>query len=89
MWRPFAAKFAPPLRPSLAFGLARNHPFVDGNKRIAFASLMVFLRLNGAPFRPPPAKATVVILELAARALDEAGLATWIRAVLERSAPPG
>jgi len=70
------------LAAALAFGLARNHPFVDGNKRIAFAAMMLFLRLNGIPFRPSPAEATAAILALAAGDLDEDGLARWIRDVL-------
>lgn len=67
------------LAASYAFGLARNHPFIDGNKRAAFAAMMLFLRLNGVPFRPSPAEATAVILALAAGEVDEDGLARWIR----------
>src|SRR6266496_2594115 len=48
----------PELAAAYAFGVARNHPFVDGNKRAAFASLMVFLRYNEVAFAPPPAEAT-------------------------------
>ncbi len=72
------------LAASLACGLARNHPFVDGNKRIAFAAMMLFLRLNGVPFRPTPPEAAAAILELAAGTIDEAGLAAWIKDVLAR-----
>ena len=61
-----------------AFGIARNHPFVDGNKRAAFACMMLFLRLNGLRFAPPPAEATAAILALAAGELDEERLAAWI-----------
>ena len=43
-----------PLAASYAFGLARNHPFVDGNKRIAFQAMMTFLRLNDIAFAPEP-----------------------------------
>lgn len=64
---------------SYAFGLARNHPFVDGNKRIAFHSLVVFLRLNSVPFAPDPAQATAMILSLAAGEVAEDGLTRWIR----------
>ncbi|MCW5697272.1 MAG: type II toxin-antitoxin system death-on-curing family toxin [Bauldia sp.] len=66
------------LAAAYAFGIARNHPFIDGNKRTAFAALMVFLRLNGVPFAPPPAEATAIILELAAGTVGEEGLARWI-----------
>src|SRR5262245_34957084 len=46
------------LAAAYAFGLAKNHAFVDGNKRIAFMAMMVFLRANGVRFAPPPAEAT-------------------------------
>ncbi len=67
------------LAASYAFGLARNHPFVDGNKRIAFHTLVVFLRLNGIAFAPESAHATAVILSLAAGEVSEESLARWIR----------
>ncbi|MGU3662791.1 type II toxin-antitoxin system death-on-curing family toxin [Methylobacterium sp. A49B] len=62
-----------------AFGLARNHAFVDGNKRIAFVAMMLFLRLNNVRFAPDQAQATVAILGLAAGEIDGAGLTRWIR----------
>jgi death-on-curing protein len=62
-----------------AFGLARNHPFVDGNKRVTFHAMMVFLRLNNVPFAPEPAHATAIILSLAAGEVSEEGLTRWIR----------
>ena len=62
-----------------AFGLARNHPFVDGNKRVAFVAMTLFLRLNGSDFRPERAEATVIIQDLAAGTVNEVGLARWIR----------
>jgi death-on-curing protein len=62
-----------------AFGLAKNHAFVDGNKRIAFMSMMVFLRKNGIAFAPDPAQATTIILALAAGEVSEDGLTRWIR----------
>lgn len=67
------------LAATYAFGLARNHPFVDGNKRAAFASIIVFLGLNGFDFDAPPAQATAVILALAAGEVSEESLAHWIR----------
>jgi death-on-curing protein len=66
------------LAAAYAFGLARNHPFVDGNKRAAFASIIVFLGLNGIDFDAPPQEATAVILGLAAGEIDEEGLTRWI-----------
>lgn len=67
------------LAAAYAFGLARNHPFIDGNKRAAFHAMMVFLRLNGIPFRPLPPAATAIILALAAGEVGEDGLTRWIR----------
>ncbi len=67
------------LAASYAFGIARNHPFVDGNKRAAFASIIVFLGLNGIDFDVPPAAATAMILSLAAGEVAEEGLTRWIR----------
>ncbi len=66
------------LAAAYAFGIARNHPFVDGNKRAAFAALMVFLRVNRIHFTPTQAEATAVMLSLAAGEIDEDGLARWI-----------
>ncbi|HEY5226444.1 MAG TPA: type II toxin-antitoxin system death-on-curing family toxin, partial [Methylovirgula sp.] len=54
------------LASAYAFGIVRNHPFVDGNKRAAFAAFIVFLGLNGIDFKVAPADATVSILALAA-----------------------
>jgi death-on-curing protein len=67
------------LAAAYAFGLARNDAFVDGNKRIAFHAMMVFLRGNGIEFAPDPAHATVMILSLAAGEVSEEGLTRWIR----------
>jgi death-on-curing protein len=73
------------LAAAYAFGIARNHPFVDGNKRMAFAAVMVFLRLNGIPFAPPPPGATAAMFALAAGDIDEAGFARWIVANMPSS----
>ena len=62
-----------------AFGIAENHPFVDGDKRAAFAALMVFLRLNNERFAPDIGQATAAIVSLAAGEVDEDGLSRWIR----------
>jgi death-on-curing protein len=66
------------LAAAYAFGIARNHPFVDGNKRTAFAAIIVFLGLNGIDFAVKPEEATAVMLDLAAGAIDENTLARWI-----------
>ncbi|MGY0571818.1 type II toxin-antitoxin system death-on-curing family toxin [Bradyrhizobium sp. RDM12] len=62
-----------------AFGLAKNHAFVDGNRRIAFMAMMVFLHKNGVAFSPDPAEATTIILSLAAGEVSEQSLVRWIR----------
>ena len=67
------------LAAAYAFGLARNHAFVDGNKRIAFHAMMVFLRVNDIPFAPDPVHATSIILSLAAGEVSEESLTRWIR----------
>ena len=67
------------LAAAYAFGIAENHPFVDGNKRTAFASMLVFLGLNGIDFDVPPQDATVMIVALAAGEVSEESLARWIR----------
>jgi death-on-curing protein len=61
-----------------AFGIARNHPFVDGNKRVAFLAMAAFLRLNGLRFAPSQEAATAATLALASGEIDEAGFARWI-----------
>ena len=63
-----------------ASGLVRNHPFVDGNKRIGFTTAIVFLELNGHRFDASEVDATIQTLALAARDLDEAGYAAWLKA---------
>ena len=77
-WRYEDGDFAA-LAAAYAFGLARNHAFVDGNKRIAFIAMVALLRLNGIPFKPAQAEAALVIRALAAGEVEEAGLLRWIR----------
>ena len=67
------------LAAAYAFGIARNHPFIDGNKRTAFGSLVVFLGLNGIDFDVPQESATAMILALAGGEISEEGLTHWIR----------
>ncbi|MFB6451069.1 type II toxin-antitoxin system death-on-curing family toxin [Bradyrhizobium tunisiense] len=67
------------LAAAYAFGLAKNHAFVDGNRRIAFMAMMVFLHKNGAAFIPDPAEAATIVLSLAAGEVSEESLARWIR----------
>lgn len=67
------------LAAAYGYGLARNHAFVDGNKRIAFMTMMIFLRINGVRISPSQPQATAIMLELAAGSVGEDGLARWIR----------
>lgn len=67
------------LAASYAFGIARNHPFVDGNKRTAFVALEVFLDLNGLELNATDEDCVLATLGLAAGQFDEAALAEWIR----------
>ncbi len=67
------------LAAAYGFGIARNHPFIDGNKRAAFASIIVFLGLNGIDFDVPSEQATAMILSLAAGEVSEESLARWLR----------
>jgi death-on-curing protein len=61
------------------FGLARNHPFVDGNKRITFIATALFLRLNGYRLSSGPLDEIQTMLSLAAGELSEEEFAVWIR----------
>lgn len=69
----------PALATAYGFGLANNHPFVDGNKRVAFQAMYLFLGLNGFRIEAPEEEIVTLILSLAAGQLDEAQLATWLR----------
>ncbi len=68
------------LASSYAFGLVKNHPFVDGNKRIGFAVCVLFLQLNGWRFEAEEADAAVQTLGLAAGAVSEPEYAAWLKA---------
>ena len=67
------------LAASYAFGIARNHPFVDGNKRTSLLALYTFLGVNGIDFVVPEAEAASIILSLAAGEVSEESLTRWIR----------
>jgi death-on-curing protein len=67
------------LAASYGVGLARNHPFVDGNKRAAFLAVGLFLALNGYRLVSSQAEATLTMLGLAAGDIDEPTFAVWIR----------
>jgi len=67
------------LAAAYAFGLLQNHPFFDGNKRSGFTVAVLFLELNGRHVTASEAEAAIKTLALAARELDEAGYAAWLR----------
>jgi death-on-curing protein len=67
------------LAAAYAYGIARNHPFVDGNKRTSLLALYTFLGVNGIDFIVPEAEAAAMILALAAGEVSEDGLTRWIR----------
>ena len=67
------------LAAAYAFGLARNHPFSDGNKRTAAVVALTFLLLNGVQFEITEAELVVMILALAAGDLSEDEVARWFR----------
>lgn len=62
-----------------AFGVARNHPFLDGNKRTAFLAAATFLAVNGYTLTASEADATLKTLALAAGELDADAYARWLR----------
>lgn len=60
-------------------GIARNHPFVDGNKRTAFVAAELFLGLNGSELQAEDADCVVTMLAVASGQMDEATFANWLR----------
>jgi death-on-curing protein len=68
-----------PLAAAYGFGIARNHPFLDGNKRIAFLAIGLFLLKNGYVLDADNAEATQAMFALASGDLTEAELVEWIR----------
>src|SRR5437764_1307275 len=68
------------LAASFAFGIAKNHPFLDGNKRTALVVMRVFLALNDIEFQATQEEKFVTIMKLAGSEIDEEQLASWIRA---------
>ena len=67
------------LAASYGYGLAKNHAFVDGNKRAAFLAVGLFLMVNGHRLVATQAEATMTMLALAAGHMDESAFAQWIR----------
>ena len=67
------------LATSYAFGLARNHPFIDGNKRSAFVAMELFLQINGWRLEASDSDCVLMMLRLAGGDIDEASFAAWLR----------
>jgi death-on-curing protein len=67
------------LAAAYGYGLARNHPFVDGNKRAGFLAIGLFLALNGYRLTATQVEATLTMLAVAAGGIGEEDLAAWIR----------
>lgn len=67
------------LAAAYGYGIARNHPFVDGNKRTSLLAIYTFLGANDVEFIVPEAEAAAMILSLAAGEVSEENLARWIR----------
>jgi death-on-curing protein len=74
----------PALAASFGYGLAKHHPFVDGNKRAAFHSVILFLALNGRELSAEMAECILVMLSVASGGLSEEQFAAWIRANSEK-----
>ena len=67
------------LAAAYGLGIARNHPYRDGNKRAAFMAMAIFLGLNGHEIGASEADVVQTMLALASGALSEAALADWLR----------
>ena len=68
----------PALAAALCIGLVRNHPFIDGNKRVALLATYTFLMLNGLDLGADETDAAAIIESIADGSVDEAALAAWI-----------
>lgn len=64
-----------------AFGIAKAHAYIDGNKRTAFVACFTFLRLNGQNLRPAPATGVRMMEDLASGAVSEKDFAEWLRSI--------
>ena len=69
----------PELAAAYDVGIAKNHPFVDGNKRAAFLALGLFLDLNGVDLTATDDDAIAIMLKVASSGIEESALAVWIR----------
>ncbi len=76
------------LAASYAVGIAKNHPFVDGNKRTAFVAMELFLWLNGWELMANDVDCVVTMLAVAAGEINENELAEWIRSNMKKKINP-
>ena len=75
----YEAPDAAALAASYGYGISRNHPFLDGNKRTAFVAVELFLQLNGYALEATDADCVVAMLDVAAGNITEAAFAQWLR----------
>ena len=73
------------LAASYGFGLAKNHPFIDGNKRVAFMSMYVFLGLNGFEINASESEAVEIMLAVADGSASEDRLSEWLTENVQKS----
>ena len=73
------------LAASYAFGLVKNHPFIDGNKRTGFITAVLFLELNGYKFHASEVDAAMRTLALAAGEMSKSAYAEWLKANSKRA----
>ena len=78
-WHYEPASDIPTLTAAYAFGLSRSHPFRDGNKRVGFVVMVVFLELNGWVFNAEESEVVGAMIALAEGSLGETDLSQWIR----------
>ena len=67
------------LAASYSYGLSKNHPFIDGNKRVALSTAAVFLELNGYSLDAPEPETVLVFKQLAGGDLSETELSSWFK----------
>ena len=79
----YGAPDAADLAAAYAWGISRNHPFLDGNKRTAFVAAELFLELNGWQLAASDADCVLTMLRVAAGEIEETALAHWIRGALK------
>jgi death on curing protein len=72
------------LAAAYGFGLVKNHPFIDGNKRVGFMAMYVFLRVNGFVLSAPEEEATIFMMRLAASKESQETLAQWVESFSEK-----